>query len=445
MSADNNSNSNSNNEKSIYLNSEFLDTERTRTGGERELPKNPTKVMEILMQIHEAIIKQASMFYSSTYSEELLHSKVRVVNDKFEFDLLGECLYVRKVDDDDESAHKGSYKIQKLRQEQALAVLKVLEENINLELWGEKEKPTPELRRRYVLNSIIQAFRDRMDPEREEDRPEIEDAWFTLGLFLLDRVSGPEPLEYKNTLTPWVLPIIGEASKMILRGLDNTQRKVALCSSDNCYIDVFSDTSSFCDIKYLTETSNTRFQTIGRMGMFNGHREHSTRLFGNRKENLPTTRERDFFKVISCLPWDEGMNCFDPEPKEGINVLSTILDVLLDFRIFSEPLYMNTYGMDGSCTSISSSTYCEFIHIIDEIIKCHSEDDEETRDARYFVHEIICCLMVCVNQFWRIVKTDPRSWWNLARRIPWFTVSTRTEEMFRYLYDHMGDDEKKKQ
>lgn len=418
----------SNNENPVCVEPGFFCPEK-RTRAE-QLPVKPSKVMEILMQIHEAIVKQASTYYSSTDSKEPVYTDVCVNNDRIRYGVVGECLFFQNRAPDN---IKKSPNVQKLRQEQALDVIRILEEEVNLELWDEKEKPTPELRRRYVLNSIIQAFRDRMDPHIKEDRSEIENAWYTLGCFILDRVSGADPLEYKNTLTPWVLPIIGEASKMLLRGIENTYWKVELApwSPGKAIEDDMQGEASFHDIECLAESRSTGYQPFGRIGIFSPHRD-DCRIFFSRKNKIPTRRESDFYRVLSCLPWGEGTNCFDPEPKEGINVLSTILDVLLDYRIFSEPLFKNYGGyMGGKCTTITSSTYYSFIRIIDEILSDCSEDDEETRDAKLFAREIICCLMICVNHFWKTVKIQSRTLWRGSENVE---ARDRTEEMFKYFY-----------
>ncbi len=368
-------------------------------------PESTEKVLDLLKSIHEAIVEHAISFFSSKEQDDKECEIYDILNDGF---------YVATT-------------LPKGKRDICSQLIEYLENNINVVLWGivgkergkQEEFPvTPEIRRKYVLNSILQSFRDRMDTNNREDRCEMENAWFALGCLLLVLVSGSTPLKFKDPLTVWTVPIIGEASKMLIRGLENIRYK--LTCNPSIKADYSKENEPFKDIALMSDT-NQNHQAYGKPGFFFHLQEPSSFNY------KPPEREFKFFKLMENLS-SSGDLLGDPEN----SVLTSIVDVLLDFRVFSDTLVRYHDGTFIGITTQTSDVYFGFLQLIDLIISPLNGDDEETIDAKEAVREIICCLFICVDSFWRTVMKD-----DTFGRISWKEGGTspmnRKEELFAWM------------
>lgn len=356
-------------------------------------PEEAQGIVDLFGKIHDAVIERAQELYSKMENDDKPPEIVDVEYDDYGTNPMGGSYYWHDSDEEDDDK---SWISQDFRLPIARHLTGVLDEHINMGLWGELqpgEDPKDLMtRRKYILGSIQQSIFNRMNSNLKGDRCDLEVAWFSVGMVLLNLVSGPKPLPYKDPLTNWILLIIGESSKMLLRGLQSIRLihsylQFQHVPQNKVWDDEESDFGKISEMLHEPSPFESVFhdstcQPFGRPGMFSRHPYMdvlgSTYTSSN-ANGYATGREIQFFRIMNSLPVDLLSN-----PDES--VLTSIMDVLLDYRIFSQWMW------GGEGTYKTSETYAGFLELID---KCLAE--EGNINVREYTREVIRCLLICVN------------------------------------------------
>ncbi len=204
--------------------------------------------------------------------------------------------------------------------------------------WEAPEVKEDKEKKQMIIHSIRTVLEDWGKVGNDVANSDYVKIWREVGLFILGSVSGTHPLNIKDSIASWVLPVIGASSQCIV----NTLYSCYVCDRD-------SHEFSTCQEPFflLKDIMKGDKNPIGRPGFLyssNGH------LTADENYTKPTFKpELRFYEIVRAIHTKKEIFTLSESP------IVSIVDVFLDTVLFSE--------QKGDYTLLDSS-YAEMFCVI---------------------------------------------------------------------------------
>jgi len=293
-------------------------------------------------------------------------------------------------------------------QKSRIKVLEAFLEYLIRDIDPEKAWETPEVKegrdkKQMIIHSIRTVFEKWGKVNSDVANCDYVKVWREVGLFILSCITGSHPLNIKDSIASWVLPVIGASSQCIV----NTLYSCYLCDLESHHI-------SSCKEPFFLFRDITvgRKNPIGRPGFLYSSNGHLTADECYTKTAYKP--ELRFYEIVRAIHTKKEIFTLSESP------IVSIVDVFLDAVLFSERL--------DNCTLLDGN-YAEMIRVI-----IRKLEEKGLNAATAIVMDILFVLYHAVLYYCREVMNAYGSFILITDALIQMNKSEKKSRRWRWVY-----------